>query len=890
MGTGTIWTETDVTRGRLVPAHGPHARRHHDRGRPGRPAADPLARRRLAQPRRARLPPARLRADLPRRPARARRHARATTSTSTATPTQGDVRLFFFHYDCRVDGEPPPHRAQRPGRLLHRRRARELGRRALGRPRTRADRADGRARSAARSRARRALRPRPSVRAFADGRRLRLLRPRLRARADARAHAAHPAGPHAVPRRGHRASTRAAARGGAATCAPRRAVTPDDWFFDGHFKNDPCMPGTLMFEGCLQAMAFYLAALGYTLDRDGWRFEPVPERAVPMLRAAARSRPTSQQLVYEVFVDEVRAGPDPTRLRRPARAPSTASRPSTRGASACGSCPTGRSSTEPARELARHVPLRDSARRPSSRAGASSTASLRLRVAARLRLGPARRDAFGPMYAPLRRHAPRRAPARPAVPLHDPRHADRRRRSAACKPGAGVEVEYDVPPTPGTSTRTAPHDAVLRAARGRAPAVRLARLATSAARSRPTTDLLLPQPRRHRHAARARSSPTAGTLRTRVKLTSISHAGGHDHRGLRRRVLPRRASASTTMKTVFGFFPRRRSQNQVGLPATDEERARLARAERRPRSTSRARPARYCDGAPRLPGADAADARPRHRLLARRRRAGPRLRCAPRRTSTRPSGSSRRTSSRTRCSRARSASRRCCQLLQFCMLERGHGRRAWPTPRFEPLALGRAADAGSTAARSCRRTASITTELEITEVGDDERGRYAVADAWLWVDGKRIYAAREPRHADRRRRRARRARRRRDPDDESARSCGGHVARRSPSDLDGAGAADDVDGRSPRARGGAAHGRAVVALDDVQVLRWLPSRAARCGCAPRSPERRRACGDAARLARGRRSRGSRASSRSRAQACSSPPTRPRLPPWRPSTSTRPRRS
>ncbi|HKV37520.1 MAG TPA: beta-ketoacyl synthase N-terminal-like domain-containing protein, partial [Pyrinomonadaceae bacterium] len=31
------------------------------------------------------------------------------------------------------------------------------------------------------------------------------------------------------------------------------AVTPHDWFFEGHFKNDPCMPGTLMFEACLQA-------------------------------------------------------------------------------------------------------------------------------------------------------------------------------------------------------------------------------------------------------------------------------------------------------------------------------------------------------------------------------------------------------------------------------------------------------------------------------------------------------------------------------------------------------------------------------------------------------------------------------------------------------------
>ena len=32
-----------------------------------------------------------------------------------------------------------------------------------------------------------------------------------------------------------------------------------------------------MFEGCLQGMAFYLAALGFTLDHDSWRFEPVPD-------------------------------------------------------------------------------------------------------------------------------------------------------------------------------------------------------------------------------------------------------------------------------------------------------------------------------------------------------------------------------------------------------------------------------------------------------------------------------------------------------------------------------------------------------------------------------------------------------------------------------------
>ena len=26
-------------------------------------------------------------------------------------------------------------------------------------------------------------------------------------------------------------------------------LTPDKWFFAGHFKNDPCMPGTMMLRG-----------------------------------------------------------------------------------------------------------------------------------------------------------------------------------------------------------------------------------------------------------------------------------------------------------------------------------------------------------------------------------------------------------------------------------------------------------------------------------------------------------------------------------------------------------------------------------------------------------------------------------------------------------------
>lgn len=88
-------------------------------------------------------------------------------------------------------------------------------------------------------------------------------------------------------------------------------VSPDDWFFNGHFHNDPCMPGTLMSDGCFQAVAFYLAACGFTIGRDGWRFEPVPGRPARM-RCRGQVTPDSRGLIYEVFVSSVSAGPFPT--------------------------------------------------------------------------------------------------------------------------------------------------------------------------------------------------------------------------------------------------------------------------------------------------------------------------------------------------------------------------------------------------------------------------------------------------------------------------------------------------------------------------------------------------------------------------------------------------
>jgi 3-hydroxymyristoyl/3-hydroxydecanoyl-(acyl carrier protein) dehydratase len=88
-------------------------------------------------------------------------------------------------------------------------------------------------------------------------------------------------------------------------------VAPDEWYFSAHFPGDPCMPGTLMSEGCFQAMAFYLTATGFTVDRDGWRFEPVTGTPFT-LRYRGQVLPSSRLVTYEVFVVELIAEPEPT--------------------------------------------------------------------------------------------------------------------------------------------------------------------------------------------------------------------------------------------------------------------------------------------------------------------------------------------------------------------------------------------------------------------------------------------------------------------------------------------------------------------------------------------------------------------------------------------------
>lgn len=88
-------------------------------------------------------------------------------------------------------------------------------------------------------------------------------------------------------------------------------VLDDAWFYEGHFKNDPCMPGTLMADAATQALCFTMGAMGFTVDRDGWRFEPVPGEMSRFLCRGQVIPDGPHTLEYEIFVEEVIDGDEP---------------------------------------------------------------------------------------------------------------------------------------------------------------------------------------------------------------------------------------------------------------------------------------------------------------------------------------------------------------------------------------------------------------------------------------------------------------------------------------------------------------------------------------------------------------------------------------------------
>ncbi|WP_300381377.1 beta-ketoacyl synthase N-terminal-like domain-containing protein [Henriciella sp.] len=88
-------------------------------------------------------------------------------------------------------------------------------------------------------------------------------------------------------------------------------VPKDAWFYDGHFHEDPCMPGTLMAEAAVQTLEFTAAALGFTIERDSHVFEPAPGEAATFYCRGQVTPDADHDVTYEVFIDEIIDGEEP---------------------------------------------------------------------------------------------------------------------------------------------------------------------------------------------------------------------------------------------------------------------------------------------------------------------------------------------------------------------------------------------------------------------------------------------------------------------------------------------------------------------------------------------------------------------------------------------------
>ncbi|WP_437648435.1 beta-ketoacyl synthase N-terminal-like domain-containing protein [Sorangium sp. So ce362] len=521
-------------------------------------------------------------------------------------------------------------------------------------------------------------------------------------------------------------------------------ITKDGWYFEGHFKDDPCMPGTLMFEGCLQALAFAMAAMGFTVDADGFRFEPVPE--IPyLLRCRGQVVPTSRQLTYEVFIEEVHDGPHPTVFAdflctvdglKAFHARRVGLRLS----------PDWPLSSSP-ELLDGHVEPKPVARVPGSKLGApppdgagsddAHAGGFPFDYRSLLSCAWGRpSDAFGPLY---RRFDEGRHVARlPGPPYHFmSRVLSVSSPMAAMKAGAKVEVEYDVPEDAWyfdeNASLTMPFAVVLEAA-----LQTCGWLASYAGCALSSEGALYFRNLDGKGTLRGEVLPAAagGALRTTSRLTNLSRSGGMI-------ILAFRVECSLggapvyDLDTVFGFFPKAALATQIGIPPKPEELAALE-APSDFEVDLRERPARYC-------GDKLGLARPSLLMIDR--------------VDGLWQTGGRKGLGRLRAQRDVQASEwffkahflgdpvqpgslgieAMLQTIQFWMLHHDlHAGLA--DPRFEPVMTGHEHSwryRGQVLPSSRR----VTVETDILEVGRDDRGPFVIAESYLWVDGLRIYGA-----------------------------------------------------------------------------------------------------------------------------------------------------
>jgi 3-hydroxymyristoyl/3-hydroxydecanoyl-(acyl carrier protein) dehydratase len=499
-------------------------------------------------------------------------------------------------------------------------------------------------------------------------------------------------------------------------------ISADDWFFKGHFKNDPCMPGTLMLEGGLQVAAAYMTAMGYTINRDGWRFEPVTDETFK-LRCRGQVRPESKLVTYEIFVYSMVAEPYPTLYADLLGTADGLKAFHTKiGVRLVPGWPL--SSKDP--NLLNHI--------EKTPAPVVNGFKFDFRSLLACAWGKPS-EAFGDLYQPFDGH--RKVARLPGPPYHFmTRITDIRSNIGAFEAGGEVEFEYDVPFDAWyfeeNGYPTMPFCVFLEAALQ--PCGWLASFVGSAARSK--KDLLF---RNLDGTATWKKEvlPQSGPIHTKVKIKSISESAGMiiESFGVECSVGD---ECVYTMDTVFGFFPKEAFENQVGVLPPDYEKNILDRASDFHVDLT-TQPEQYFAKAPNL--------MPEPMLLMIDRVTGYWQDqgdefIAQLRAEKTVDPSEWFFKAHFMCDPVQPGSlgiEAMIQLLQFYMIKENM-HKGLDSPHFEPLAM----DSPLTwkyRGQVVPENKLISTVVNVKETGSDDRGVFATADASLWVDGKRIYEA-----------------------------------------------------------------------------------------------------------------------------------------------------
>ena len=652
---------------------------------------------------------------------------------------QGDVRLFFFHYDCYVNGvRRLSVRGGQAGFFTTEELANSAG--ILWDPMSDMPNADEPLALTARATDKKSL-SREDLENFAKGDLFACFGPNFSL---AQSHVRSPriGGKEALFL--HRVTT-IDPHGGPWQRGYLRAeadISPDDWFFRGHFKNDPCMPGTLMFEGCVQALSVYLAALGFTTERDAYRFEPVYDEKLAM-RCRGQVTPESKNLIYEVFVSSVQDGDTPT-------------------VTADLLCTVdGRKAFHARRVSLRLIPdwplpqWEKVGPATQYQSGEPLTALTLPKLAGLVgykETGPVAvvdgfrfdyrsllacawgtpSEAFGPFYEGF--DNARRVARLPGPPYHFmSRIQNVEGKIGSLEPGLAVEVVYDIPESvwyfDENGHRTMPFCVLMEAALQ--PCGWLASYSGGAFTS--DVDLLF----RNLDGTGTLIEellPTSGPMITRAKLTNVSVSGGMCITSFEVECLLG-DRVVYKMDTVFGFFPKEAFRDQAGLPVNAEHRERIAL----PSNVNIDLTTRILEDTkgPRL-------AHPMLCMIDRVRgfwpEAGPKnlgyLRAEKDidpaewffkahffQDPVQPGSL---------------GVEALLQLIQFFMIEKGMTAR-FHHAHFEPVMLGKPAK-WKYRGQVTPENKKLTSEAEIIEIGEDEHGPFVIANAWLWVDGKRIYS------------------------------------------------------------------------------------------------------------------------------------------------------